>query len=79
MAEVNPDIVERIRKRFPRPLYAEDGLLSNEAADEITRLRAELAEAQKTVGEVQSLRAELDLWKRVPLQRIQPGNCAAVD
>ena len=34
------DIVTRIRKRFPRPKDAEDGLLSNEAADEIERLRA---------------------------------------
>ena len=33
------DIVVRIRKRFPRPKDAEDGLLSNEAATEIEALR----------------------------------------
>jgi hypothetical protein len=33
------DIVDRIRLRFPRPKHAEDGLLANEAADEIERLR----------------------------------------
>ena len=40
------DIVTRIRKRFPRPKDAEDGLLSNEAADEIERLRAMLAKIE---------------------------------
>ncbi len=44
-----PDIVERIRKRFPRPKHADDGLLANEAADEITRLRAELAQARQRI------------------------------
>ncbi len=34
------DIVQRIRERFPRPKYADDGLLANEAADEIEQLRA---------------------------------------
>lgn len=33
------DIVTRIRKRFPHPKDAEDGLLSNEAAREIEALR----------------------------------------
>ena len=33
------DIVKRIRKRFPHPRDAEDGLLSNEAATEIEALR----------------------------------------
>jgi hypothetical protein len=33
------DIVKRIRKRFPHPKDAEDGLLSNEAAREIEALR----------------------------------------
>ena len=40
------DIVTRIRKRFPRPKDAGDGLLSNEAADEIERLRAMLAKIE---------------------------------
>ncbi len=33
------DIVARIRARFPRPRHADDGLLANEAADEIEQLR----------------------------------------
>ena len=41
------DIVERIRKRFPCPQHAEDGLLSNEAADEIERLVQEVKEAEQ--------------------------------
>ena len=42
------DIVERIRKRFPHPKDAEDGLLSNEAADEIVKLRARVEELENT-------------------------------
>jgi hypothetical protein len=38
------DTVERIRRRFPNPQDADDGLLGNEAADEIERLRAGYAE-----------------------------------
>lgn len=35
------DIVTRIRERFPRPKHSDDGLLANEAADEIERLKSE--------------------------------------
>ena len=50
------DIVVRIRKRFPNPKDAEDGLLSNEAADEIVKLRGLLA---KATDHVQAVNATL--------------------
>ncbi len=40
------DIVARIRKRFPRPRFAHDGLMANEAADEIERLRGVFEELE---------------------------------
>lgn len=53
------DIVVRIRKRFPHPKDADDGLLSNEAADEILRLRALLTEATAAHGRISEVLAGL--------------------
>ncbi len=43
------DIVERIRERFPRPVYCDDGLMTNESADEIERLREIVDLKQATI------------------------------
>lgn len=53
------DIVDRIRRRFPRPEHADDGLLANEAANEIVRLRRLLALAHSKHAEIQHVLATL--------------------
>ena len=59
------DIVVRIRKRFPNPKDAEDGLLSNEAADEIEKLRLLLQAATKQQGAIASVLESLSASLRV--------------
>ena len=59
------DIVVRIRKRFPNPKDAEDGLLSNEAADEIVKLRNLLAEATAKQGAISSVLESLSVSLRL--------------
>lgn len=57
------DIVVRIRKRFPRPIISSDGLLADEAADEIMKLRLRLANATEkqrvTIATLEALSASL--------------------
>ena len=55
------DIVARIRARFPWPQHADDGLLANEAADEIERLRdTEDANMKHAMVKIQTLRRDLE-------------------
>lgn len=53
------DVVARIRARFPRPEHADDGLLSNEAADYIEELEA-LVSAIMYLTERQSVTTLMD-------------------
>lgn len=53
------DIVARIRARFPRPVHAEDGLLANEAADQLEEKTAYAGEMEDALHDMSLRLAEM--------------------